>query len=405
MYVFVYKIHVYLTINYIYIATVHTLYYCQQLFFVGQLKPAIIIYMKILIVCGGQGTKLWPYSRQDKPKQFQPIIGELSSYQFCVDTLLAAYRPEDIFVSTKQKFIKYISEQSPQIPLKNYIIEPDVALDRGPGEGLAFLRLSMLFPDEPVFYVQGDMVREPAEKFIDMIKTAEKIVTETGKYITGGLKATEANMGADYLELGNRIESNNNVEAYELAKFHYRKGTVRETRELVENFRVAAHWNHLCWYPTKIIEAYQQYRPDWYDALMRIKAAYDQPGEQEAIKNIYESMEKGPTEDVTRHIMDSGDAVVLLLPFRNTDVGTWESVREFSADDEENHFDANVVAVETTNTLVKTQNPKKLVAVAGLKDMVIVDSEDALLVIPSDDIDKIKDIQAKLVESDNRNFL
>jgi mannose-1-phosphate guanylyltransferase len=175
--------------------------------------------MKILVVAGGQGTKLWPYSRQDKPKQFQPIIGEKSAYQFCVDTLLTAYPAEDIYISTKHKFIKYVSEQSPQIPLKNYIVEPDIALDRGPGEGLAFLRLSMLFPDEPVFYVQGDMVREPGEKFIEMIKAAEKIVLETGRYITGGVKATEPNMGADYLEVGEAIE-NDTVEAYRLTNFH-----------------------------------------------------------------------------------------------------------------------------------------------------------------------------------------
>ena len=360
--------------------------------------------MKILVVAGGQGTKLWPYSRQDKPKQFQPIIGDTSSFQYCVETLLQAYAPEDIFVSTKHKFIKYISEQSPQIPLKNYIVEPDIALDRGPGEGLAFLRLSMLHPDEPVFYVQADMVREPAEKFIDMIKAAESIVTETGKYITGGVKATEPNMGADYLELGARVKSNG-VEAYELAKFHYRKGTVRETRELVENFRVVTHWNHLCWYPAKVIDAYKQYRPDWYDALMRIKDVMDKPGEQEAIREIYETMEKGPTEDVTRHLMDSGEAIVLLLPFRNTDVGTWESVREFSADDKENDFDASVVAVDTTGTLVKSRNSNKLIAVAGLKDMIIVDSDDALLIIPADEIDKIKDLQKLLTERDLDKFL
>lgn len=353
--------------------------------------------MKILVVCGGQGTKLWPYSRQDKPKQFQPIVGEKSSYQEAIETLLTAYPAEDIYVSTKHKFIKYISEQSPQIPLKNYIIEPDIALDRGPGEGLAFLRLSMLFPNEPVFYVQADMVREPGEKFIEMIKAAEQIVTKTGKYITGGVKATEPNMGADYLELGNSVPGTS-VDAYEIRKFHYRKGTVKETRELVENFRVVTHWNHLCWYPTKVIEAYKEYRSDWYDSLMKIKSVIDKPGEQEAIREIYETMQKGPTEDVTRHIMDSGEAIVILLPFRNTDVGTWESVREFSEDDDGNDFDGSVVSVDVEGSLVKTANKNKLVAVAGVKDMVIVDSDDALLILPSDDIDKIKDLQAKLAE-------
>ena len=359
--------------------------------------------MKILIVAGGQGTKLWPYSRQDKPKQFQAIIGDKSSFQTCVDTLLTAFAPEDIFVSTKQKFIKYVSEQSPQIPLKNYIVEPDIALDRGPGEGLAFLRLAMQFPDEPVFYVQADMVREPGHKFIEMIKAAEKIVTESGRYVTGGLKATEPNMGADYLELGAALPGNG-VQAYTIDKFHYRKQTVRETRELVENFKVAAHWNHLCWYPSKILDAYKEHRPDWYDALMKIKDVIDKPGEQEAIKQIYETMAKGPTEDVTRHLMDSGEAVAILLPFRNTDVGTWESVREFSEDDQGNHFDANVLALDTRGTLVKSQSDK-LVAVANLRDLVVVDSEEILLILPRDDVDKIKDIQALLADSDKSDYL
>lgn len=361
--------------------------------------------MKILVTAGGQGTKMWPYSRQNQPKQFQPIVGDTSSYQAAVETLLTAYSPEDIYISTKQKFIKYISEQTPQIPLRNYIVEPDAAKDRGPGEGFAFLRLNMHFPDEPFFYVQADMIREPGEKFIEMIKAAEKVVVETGRYVTGGLKATEPNMGADYLEIGESVDAGN-VEAYVIDKFHYRKKTVRETRELVENFRVVTHWNHLCWYPSKIMEAYKKYRPDWYDALMRIQDVIDKPGEQEAIREIYEAMEKGPTEDVTRNIMDSGEAVVLLLPFRNTDVGTWESVRKFSEDDSGNHLDGtHVVEVDTTGTLIKTQSKGKLIAVAGVKDLIVVDSEDVLLVISRDDIDKIKDIQAQLTDQERTDYL
>lgn len=361
--------------------------------------------MKILVTAGGQGTKMWPYSRQNQPKQFQPIIGDKSSYQAAVETLLTAYSPEDIFISTKQKFIKYISEQTPQIPLRNYIVEPDAAKDRGPGEGFAFMRLNMLYPEEPFFYVQADMIREPGDKFIEMIKAAEKVVTETGRYVTGGLKATEANMGADYLEIGESVDAGN-VEAYVIDKFHYRKETVRETRELIENFRVVTHWNHLCWYPGKVMDAYKRYRPDWYKALMRIQDVIDKPGEQEKIREIYETMEKGPTEDVTRNIMDSGEAVVLLLPFRNTDVGTWESVRKFSEDDSGNHLDgAHVVEVDASGTLVKTRSKGKLVAVAGVKDLIVVDSEDVLLVISRDNIDKIKDIQAQLTKQEKTDYL
>src|SRR5215510_4466058 len=137
--------------------------------------------MKIIVTAGGQGTKLWPYSREDKPKQFQPIVGDKTPYEDTVETLLKKFAPEDIFISTKRKFIKYISEQSPQIPLKNYIIEPDIAKDRGPGEGLAFLKLSVYYPDEPFFVVQADCVRKPEAAFLKMIEEAGKIVERDKK--------------------------------------------------------------------------------------------------------------------------------------------------------------------------------------------------------------------------------
>jgi mannose-1-phosphate guanylyltransferase len=124
----------------------------------------------------------------------------------------------------------------------------------------------------------------------------------------------------------------------------------------------------------------------------------DKPGEQEAIRKIYEQMEKGATEDVTKHLMAGGEAIALLLPFRWTDVGTWTSVHEFAYDENENMFDANVVSVDSKGTLVKARDNKKVVAIAGVRDLVIVDSDDVLLIVPRDDIDKIKDIQQNLID-------
>lgn len=357
--------------------------------------------MKIIVTAGGQGTKMWPYSRSEKPKQFQTIIGDESSYEHNINLLLQRFSPEDIFISTKRKFIKYVSEQSPQIPLKNYIVEPDVAKDRGPGEGLAFLKLSILFPDEPFFLVQADCYREPGEKFLDMIATAEQLVTEHKQLVTGGIKATEPSIGVDYLQLGKSLGGG----AYAIDQFVFRKNTIKETRELIQNFNVVTHCNHMCWYPEKILEAYKTYRPDWYEKLMEIKEVIGQPGEDEAIERIYNQMEKGPTEDVTTHVMNSGKASVILLPYKWTDVGTWNSVYDFFADGTENYEDGTITTFDTTGTFIKTSSKTKLIAVAGVKDMVIVDTDDVLLVIPRDDIDKIKDIQTALAEQDKTTFL
>jgi mannose-1-phosphate guanylyltransferase len=154
-----------------------------------------------------------------------------------------------------------------------------------------------------------------------------------------------------------------------------------------------------------MLEAYKQYRPDWYEALMKIREVMDKPGEQEAIEKIYAEMEKGPTEDVTTHVMNSGDSMVILLPYKWTDVGTWGSVYEFFEDGTENYKDGNVIAVNTEGSLIKTSAKNKLIAVAGMKDMIVVDTDDVLLVIPKEDIDKIKEIQSILQQQDNTKYL
>lgn len=362
--------------------------------------------MKIIVTAGGQGTKLWPYSREHKPKQFQPIVGDTTLCTETIKTLLKRFAAEDIFISSKKKFIKYISDQAPQIPLKNYIIEPDALKDRGPGEGLAFLKLSIDFPDEPFFLVQIDCIRKPEDAFLDMIEDAVKMVERDKVYVTGGIKAIEPIMGVDFLRLGERV-SGTKQQVYSVAEFLGRKSSYRETKELIENFSIVTHCNHACWYPGLMIDAYKQYRPDWHKALMEIKDVLGKPGEDAAIEKIYETMEKGSTEEVTKNLMRDGMTHIILLPFKWTDVGTWSSVYEFFADGDgtDNYQDGTVVSVGTTGSLIKTSNEKKLIAVAGVEDLVIIDTEDALLIVPKSKIEKIKEIQAAIAEQGLPEYL
>lgn len=360
--------------------------------------------MKLLVSAGGQGTKLWPYSREDKPKQFQPIIGSKSLFAYNVETLLKRFAPEDILISTKRKFIKYVSEQTPQIPLRNYIIEPDIAKDRGPAEGYAFLKLAYLFPDEPFFMVQVDDIRKPEEEFLQMIVDAEKLVKRDKKFITGGIKATEPMLGVDYLLLGDQINIDTEQEIYSAKEFVDRKSNMAETRELVENFHIVVHCNHSCWYPNLMLDAYKTYRPDWYDALMKIKDVFDKPGEDYETERIYSTMEKGPTELVTKHIMPQ--AQIILLKFKWADIGTWSSLYEyFCTDCNDVYSDGLVTSVDSENTLIKTNNPNKLVAIAGVDNMVVVDTDDVLLIIPKEKLDKIKDLQKLIKDRDLTKYL
>ncbi|MDX1765446.1 MAG: sugar phosphate nucleotidyltransferase [Candidatus Saccharimonadales bacterium] len=359
--------------------------------------------MKILVSTGGQGTKMWPYSRESKPKQFQPIIGDKSSYQQTIETLLKKFSPEDIYISTKHKFIKYISEQSPMIPLRNYIIEPNISLNRGPGEGLAFLHLSINHSGEPFFYVQADILRDPEEGFLQMIDEAEELVTKHKKLITGGIKATEPTMGIDYLRLGDR--DSNAREAYAIDEFLPRKKTLKATRELIGDYHVVTHSNHTCWYPELMMDAYKKYRPDWHKALMKIKDVLGETNETEKIEAIYKTMKAGPTEEVTDNVMNSGGAMVVLLPYRWRDIGTWNSVFNFYAGNGENYTDGNAVIIDTIGTLVKTDQKDKLIAVVGADDLVIVDTEDALLVSSKERLEKLSEVHKTLKDENKKQYL
>ena len=251
--------------------------------------------------------------------------------------------------------------------------------------------------------VQADCIRDPEEGFLKMIEEAEKLVVKHRKMVTGGIKATEPAMGVDYLKLGTNVAGYR--EAYVIDEFLFRRKTLRETKKLVENFHVVTHCNHTCWYPQLMLDAYRQHRPDWYEALMKIKDVLDKPGENEAIEQIYATMEKGPTEDVTTHVMNSGESMVMLLPYKWTDVGTWGSVYDFFADGVENYEDGNVITVDTKGSIIKGSRPGKLITVAGLQDMVVIDTDDALLVIPKDKIDKIKNIQTILEDRSETEYL
>ena len=359
--------------------------------------------MKFIITAGGQGKKLWPYSRISSPKQFQKLIGDKSLFQINVESLLKGYSPSDIFISTKKQYLKIASLQAPQISKKNFIIEPDIQKNRGPAEGLAFLKLSILHPNEPFLIVQSDDLRVPNSAFLKMIGTMEKLVKRDRKYITGGIKALTPVMGNDYLEIGDRIETKSNIEIYKIKKFLGRSSDYDKTKKIIEDFHAVIHSNHSCWYPELMLEAYKKYRLDWYKTLMKIKEVIGRKNEGDEHEKIYSGMEKGATEEVTKHIMHEG--YIALLPFKWTDIGTWGSYYDFFARDGEVCGGGNVVSLNSRKSLVKIKDPKKLVVLYNIDNLIVIDSGDALLVLPREDEGKVNTIVDELEKKNLKDLI
>lgn len=358
--------------------------------------------MKLIVTAGGQGKKIWPMSREAYPKQFQAVVGDVPLYQNTINTLLKSYKASDIFISTKKRYLDIAQKQSPEIPKENYICEPDIAKDRGPGEGIAFTTLSIKHPDEPFMIVQSDVLREPGEKFLQMIAEAEKIEIRDRKFMSGGIKATYPILGVDYLRLGKRVHTND-IEIYKTDEFIPRVDDYQKTKELIKSFHVATHSNHMCWYPDLMLDAYKKYRPDWYKSLMEIKEYLAKDPASLKIDEIYSQMEAGMTERVTENIVTDG--YTILLPFKWSDIGTWDSVYEFFDPQGGTHIDGNGIAYDAQNCLIKNDNPKKIIALCGIRDMMVIDTEDALLVVDKDSVQDVKKVVELLKEKKLERYL
>lgn len=351
--------------------------------------------MKFIIFAGGQGIKLWPLSRKDKPKQFQPVIGDKSLFRQNVDALLKKFNPQDIFVSTKRRYVKYVVEDAPEISLENIIIEPNVAKNTGPATGFAVLKMAVKYPGEPFMIIQADCLRKPDIKFVEMIKVAEELVQKKKKLITGGQKALYPDMGIDYLMLGEPMKNGNKLDIFKIKKFVSRLDSYEKTEKLISGFRIATHSNHYCWYPDLMLDAIKKYKPKWHKDLMNIRKTLGKKNEAQAIDKIYNKMEAGPIEDVTKHIFS--ESYIILNPFKWMDMGTWGVIHEYLTPNEQVYKDGNVLTIDSRNSFIKGKKDK-LIATIGIDNLLIIDTDDALLVCPKSRAQEVKRIVEELKE-------
>lgn len=325
-----------------------------------------------VIICGGFGTKLWPLSRQQKPKHFLPILNGKSLFQHNYETLLTKFKPEEIYISTNQDQVALAEKQAPEVPADNYIIEPEMR-NQGPATGLIAATLYKKgFADEPFMIVQADDVREPADGFIKMLEECDILARKTNSYITGGFKPNHPIMGVDYLVKGDEIPSQSEVKTYKVAKFVWRS-TKEETEELIKKDNSLVHTNHTCMTPRNFIEMMKKYKPEWYGPLMNIISGSE-------INMEFVKMPMGPLEDVTQKVHEAGESVVVELPFVWNDIGTFESLDKYLKEKEMYTVSDSVVDMHGKDNFVRLDDANKVVALVGVDNLIVIDTGDVLLI-------------------------
>ncbi len=361
--------------------------------------------MKLFIMAGGQGTKLWPMSRDNLPKQFQKIIGNKSLFRICLEGLLEEFPPEDILISTKKQYEEIAIKDAPEIPKKNYIIEPDYKKNHGPATIYAMLKIKYLYPNEPCMLVQSDDLRIPHENFNEMIKVVNKILSKNKNlFFAGGNKPLIPNMGVDYVEIGSQLKKTGDLKIFKTKRFIQRTESYEKTKELLSDYKVLTHNNHYACYPDRLLKAVKEYKPEWYKQMMEIYESFGTPEEEKITDKVYKEIEAGPMEIVTEHLLEK-DGAIVLMPFKWVDIGTWDSVYQyFTNEPTDNYKDGKIITIDSKSNLIKGQE-EKVIATIGVNNTVIIDTPDALLVCDKNRTAEVKKVIEKLKKDGDEEYL
>lgn len=324
-----------------------------------------------VIICGGVGTKMWPMSTPSVPKHFLPLVNGVSLFQVNWRVLRKRFKPEEIFLQTNATQAKIAHHQVPELVAENVFIEPETK-NQGPASGLAAANLKRLGRgDETFILIQTDDLRVPEDAIFDFFDLAEKYSAKTGKYITSGFAPKWHMGGVDYLLKGKLLSDENGVKIYELADFIDRSET-EKIKGLIGTGDLLLHTNHTTMTPNAMLKMFQKYRPDWYESLKNISEGADIPTE-------YSKMAKGQIEEVTKFSHKNCESLVIENPFEWIDFGTWEAVSKYYDDTKIYPGTGGDIQLEGEGNFLWSESGKTI-ATIGLEDIVVIESENGILV-------------------------
>ncbi len=340
--------------------------------------------MKSIILAGGSGTRLWPVSRQGFPKQFMKINGSKSLLCKSVERLLKVCKADDLCIITNEAYKLYVIEDLKNISgklEKNLVLEP-AGRNTAPAIALA-MRYCMdklkCKKDEVIFIMPSDHIIKPEDKFSDYIKTGVSIAKK-GYIVTFGIKPETPATGYGYIKRGRVINSSTKGgKIYKVEKFEEKPdiGTAREYVASKEYF-----WNSgmFAFTINTMMEALKRYAPVIYKNM---NGKYE-----EVIRNFKEM----PDISIDYAVMEKSDkSAVLPMDITWSDIGSWDSLMDIMEKDENRNIKiGNVVAIDTRDTMIL--GDKRLISTIGLKDIIIVETDDAVLVTHKGHSQKVKDI-------------
>ena len=332
-----------------------------------------------LIMAGGIGTRLWPLSRQSRPKQVLPLVSDRSMFQVAVDRVQPLFDADHIFVVVGEDQVELLKAQQTGIPDQNFVIEP---MGRGtaPAIGLSAITLRKRDPQASMAVLTADHFIGDEAGFRDVLAAARE-VADHDYLVTLGITPSFPSTGYGYIERGNLLMTVGGLVAYQARAFHEKPDLVTAKRFVVDGRH---SWNSgmFVWKVAAFLTEMSHTMPAFYQQLMHVDQTLDTPEARSVLAEVWPQVK---TQTVDYGVMEKARRVAVIpADFAWNDVGSWATLLELLPNDVNGNVSrhATHLSLDTSNTLVYGQ--ERLIATIGLHDMLVIDTGDALLVCPKD---------------------
>ena len=339
-----------------------------------------------VIMAGGIGSRFWPLSRTEKPKQFVDILGVGKTFIQMTFERFASFIPKENFVVVTGEIYKdLVLEQLPQLTEQQVLLEP-ARRNTAPCLAYAAYKLKKQNPDAVMVVTPADHLILDTTTFTDVMQQSLCHAEDYDHLLTIGITPSFPSTGYGYIEVEDTEQSFSKVTSFK------EKPNYDTAVQFIKdgNYR----WNSgmFVWSVKAIDQALQQYLPVVANLFQSVEEYYFTRDEQENVNEVYLRSE---SISIDYGIMEKADNVyVTSADFGWSDLGTWTSLYEQSTkDDRDNVLSGDeIIATDTTNCFVKQLNADKLVVVDGIKDLLVVDTEDVLLICDRTDENHVKKV-------------
>lgn len=360
---------------------------------------------KIALFCGGTGTRMWPASRKDKPKQFQPLVGDESMFQGAVRRIKKGFPIKDVFVITGRQYVGLVVQQEPDLPLENVIIEPEMR-DTAAAVGFAAAVLDKKFDNPTVASLwAADHLVKNDEAFIKALQAARDYSGETDKMVSIDVNPTYPNTHVGYIKVGKMIKKLDGLAIFEFVK-HIEKPDLKTAKEFMTSWEYLWHAGYKVWPAKKMLAFYKKHAPKMYSGLLKIQNAWGTEKQDQVIRKVYPDLEKVMVDFLIFEKIDPAEIVVISADLGWSDIGAWNILKdELSETASQNVIKGEIIDLDSKDSLFYENSENKLMATIGLEELIVVDTPDALLVAKKDKISDIKKVIEKIKELNKDKYL